>query len=319
MTQVNMSFKGIASFGRCKIVNLIDKWFSDFTILGVPYDAGTGFLPGARFAPRAIRDLSTRFSFFQNKGMNGYWDIETKEHFLKDLIVVDAGDTDILYLDTQYCFNTITDNTQKILKHDSIPVIIGGDHSISFPVICGFVKNFEKICIIHIDAHLDYRNDFFGVKHAHGSPLRRICELSQVDEALAIGVRGMRHSEEDYKDALSDGVKIITARNIRNWRYDAIEEIKKLLPKNQSVYVTIDIDFLDPAFAPGTGTPEPGGFDYPFLNDILKCISSNCSVVGFDLVEVNPMNDPTKITSLLAAEIIIGFMANIWKQKTLNK
>jgi len=318
IAQVNMSFKGIASFGRCKIVNLNDKWVSDFTILGVPYGFGVAYFPGARFAPREIRDLSTGCSFFRNEGSNGYWSIEAKEDFLRDSIVVDVGDVD-LSLDTKYCLNNITDSTRKILQHHSIPVMIGGDHSISFPIVRGFVEYFKILNIIHIDAHLDYKHELCGVKYAQGSPLRRISELPQVHDILAIGCRGKRHTEQDYEDALNRGVKIITSKDIRIYREDAIKEIKKLLPKNQLVYVTIDIDFLDPAFAPGTGSPTPGGFDYPFLMEILESISLECNVVGFDFVEVNPLNDTNRITSRLATEIIVGFMSYIWKQKSIKK
>lgn len=148
-------------------------------------------------------------------------------------------------------------------------------------------------------------------------PLRRISELSQVKDILAIGIRGPRHQERDYKDALDRGVKIVTSRDIRKWEEGniAIKEINNLLPNNQLVYVTIDIDFLDPAFAPGTGSPTHGGFDFAFLIDILENIASKCHVIGFNLVEVNPFNDSSKITSRLASEIIVEFMANIWKQR----
>ncbi len=317
--QVNMEFKGIASFGRSKMVNINDKWISDFTIIGIPYDAGVAHIPGSRFAPREIRDVSTRYSFFGNEGSNGYWSIESKEYYLKKSIVVDAGDTDVLCLDTQYCYAQIASSIEKILENNSIPVIIGGDHSISFPVLEGFVKKHKTISIIHLDAHLDYRNEFCGVNYSHGSPLRRICELPQISSALAIGCRGKLLLEEDYKDALNRGIKVMTAKDIRRLNSLAIEEIRKLLPQDHPVYVSIDIDFLDPSIAPGTGVCEPGGFDYPFLMEVLEHISLQCKVVGFDLVEVNPMVDLSKMTSRIASEIIIGFMAYLWKQKEFKK
>lgn len=317
--QANMEFTGIASFGRSKIVSINDKWISDFTIIGIPYDAGVAHIPGTRFAPREIRDVSTRYSFFGDESSEGYWSIESKEHYLKDSVVVDAGDTDILCLDTEYCFEQITDSIGKILENNSIPVVIGGDHSVSFPVLAGFAKKYKTINIIHLDAHLDYRNEFYGVNYSHGSPLRRICELPQINGALAIGCRGKLLLEEDYQDALNRGVKVITARDIRKLNSLAIEEIAKLLPEGEPVYVSIDIDFLDPSIAPGTGVCEPGGFDYPFLMELLEQIALLCKVVGFDLVEVNPMVDLSKMTSRIASEIIIGFMAYIWKQKVLKK
>ena len=139
--RANMMFTGIASFGRCAIVNVDSPWEADFAIFGAPYDEGTGFRPGTRFGPRGIRDLSLRFAVLGGDGLDGYWDIERKSYFLRGVRVVDAADADILYLDIDHSFQSITNGVKSIISHNAIPVVLGGDHSISYPV----VRAFEKI------------------------------------------------------------------------------------------------------------------------------------------------------------------------------
>lgn len=312
MKRANMAFTGIASFGRCPVVQPEGDWKADFAVLGVPYDAGAGYRPGARFGPRSIRDISTRFSFFGGAGNNGYWHIGDKKPYLADVAVVDAGDTDVLYLDVDHCFESIEESVRSILEHGAVPVILGGDHSISYPVVKAFGDSQKDLAILHLDAHLDFRDELLGVRLAHGSPLRRESELPFVTSAAAVGLRGLRHNLSDYNDALESGVVVVPASEIHeNGLAHVFDILAKTWEKKRPVYVTIDVDFLDPAFAPGTGTPEPGGFTYPALREILKFAASRYKVVGFDLVEVNPMVDTSQITALLAAQAVIEFMGFI--------
>ena len=311
MKRANMAFTGIASFGRCPVVQIDEDWQANFAVLGVPYDAGAGYRPGARFGPRSIRDVSTRFAFFGGTGSSGYWNIGNKKPYLSDVTVVDAGDTDVLYLDVSHCFESIESSVGGLLKHGAIPVILGGDHSISYPVVKAF-SSLEDVAILHLDAHLDFRDELLGVRLAHGSPLRRLSELPFVTSAVAIGLRGLRHNLSDYRDALDSGVVIVSATEIhQNGEKHALGVLERTWEKDRPVYVTIDVDFLDPAFAPGTGTPEPGGFTYQVLMGILEFVTSRFNVVGFDIVEVNPMVDASQITALLAAQAVIEFMGFI--------
>lgn len=312
--RVNMAFTGIPSFGRSPIVEIDGPWSADFAILGVPYDAGTGYRPGPRFGPRSVRDVSTRFPFFAQDGEKGFWSILEKRHFHEGVRVVDAGDADVLYLDLDYSFQSITDSVKRILERDAVPVIIGGDHSITFPVVRAFENN-GPLSILHFDAHLDFRDEVRGVKFAHGSPLRRSLELDHISSAVAIGVRGLRHQKPDYEDALEMGVKVVTAEELRKDPADVAETLRRTWTKGAGIYVSIDIDFLDPAFAPGTGTPEPGGASYPVLRDLLREVAGEFDVRGFDVVEVNPMVDNAQITSLLAAQIVTEFSAFIWDSR----
>lgn len=309
MKKANMAFTGIASFGRCPVVQVDGDWQADFAVLGVPYDAGAGYRPGARFGPRSIRDISTRFAFFGGAGSNGYWHIGDKKPYLSDVTVVDAGDTDVLYLDVDHCFESIEESVRGILEHGAVPVILGGDHSITYPVVKAFCASQKDLAILHLDAHLDFRDELLGVRLAHGSPLRRSSELPFVTSAAAVGLRGLRHNLSDYNDALESGVVIVPALEIhRDGEQQVRSVLEKTWEKDRPVYVTIDVDFLDPAFAPGTGTPEPGGFTYPVLRGIMEFAASRFNVVGFDIVEVNPMVDASQITALLAAQAAIEFM-----------
>ncbi len=313
--RVNMAFTGIPSFGRSQIVDLEDLWRADFAILGVPYDGGTGYRPGTRFGPRAVRDMSTRFAFYGGKeGKEGFWSIVDKRHYLKGVHLVDVGDTDVLYLDMDYSFQSITESVKKILEKNTTPVAIGGDHSITFPVLRAF-ENEGPLKVVHLDAHLDFRDELHGVRFAHGSPLRRVLELENISSAAAIGVRGLRHAESDYEDAMQMGVTIITVEQLLADPSGVVQSLKQSWGEDSKIYVTIDIDFLDPAFAPGTGTPEPGGADLPVLRILLRDLARGFEVTGFDLVEVNPMVDSSHITSLLAAQIITEFTAFIWDKE----
>lgn len=301
--RVNLSFTGIASFGRAPTVTNIENITADVAVLGIPFDEGTGFRPGTRFGPRGIRNLSTRFPFFNGKG---YWDIQQKKSFLKNVTLVDCGDTDVLYMDPDYTFNQIHNDVKKLLNTGVLPVFLGGDHSITIPI----VETFERqMCYIHLDAHLDFRDNVKGVKKAHGSTLRRVSEMSHVTKCVAIGIRGIRHEETDVKDAIKNGINIITTSELRA---QGVAESLSVIPSGCDYYVSIDIDILDPSIAPGTGTPEPGGLLYPELKEILKGIAKKGKVLGFDIVEVNPMIDPTEITQLLGGQIVVEFLGEIF-------
>jgi len=300
------AFTGIPSFARAPVA-----WpptgEADAAVLGVPYDEGSGFRPGTRFGPRAIRESSLRYAFFGlGPGKRGYWDLDLGRRRLTQLRLVDCGDVDIVALDLEGNFQRITGAVATLVAQGAMPIILGGDHSITFPAVRG-LQHDGPLSLVHIDAHLDYRDDVGGIRLGHGCPIRRIAELPFVQEIVTLGIRGLRTDEDDLQAARARGNRVVTAAAIRQ---AGVAAALAQVPPAERIYVTFDIDALDPGVAAGTGTPDPGGLSYPEVRDLLQGIARKGEVVGFDLVEVNPWLDPTGVTPLIAAQLIIEFLAS---------
>ncbi len=301
-----LSCFGPATFVKAPVVDIDSDWSADIAVLGVPFDQGTGFRSGTRWGPRAIRDMSVRFSSLSAPGAPGFWDMRTG----RDKAVckfVDCGDVDIVPLLWEDNFERITSSVENILKRKALPFVLGGDHSITFPVMRAF-EGSDPITVVHFDAHMDYRDEAMGVRYGHGNVLRRVRELPWVEKIVAIGIRSSRTRKEDFEASLRDGNEIIQAWEVHT---NGVEELASRLPTDKYVYVTFDIDGMDSGIAPGTGTPEVGGLDFEQARGILEFVCEKNRLVGFDLVELNPSLDPTQITALLANQIIIetaGFL-----------
>jgi agmatinase len=308
--QVNLPFTGIASFCKFPIHTDLETLSGDVAIFGVPWDEGVGYRPGARFAPRSLREYSTRFSFHE-RGVkkSGYWDIENKKRYLEKIRLADCGDQDVLYLDVQKTFSAVTDSVGRILSAKAFPVILGGDHSITVPVVQAFRK-YKPLHMVHFDAHLDYNDSVEGVLLANGSPIKRVSELDFIGEIIQIGMRGIRAREDAYNDSMSRKNKIIT---MSDFRRQGVDGVLRKIPKG-NLYVTIDIDVLDPSIAPGTSSPEFDGMIYHEIRDLLEGVASRGKVVGFDLVEVNPFLDAIGLTQSAAVMIILDFLGAIFKK-----
>jgi len=287
----------------------LNKLSADVAIFGVPWDEGVGFRPGCRMGPRAIREYSTRYAFGE-RGVtaSGYWDIETKQRYLQNVSIVECGDHDILYTNLEETFGALTDNIKRILDQKAFPVILGGDHSITFPSVRAF-KEFGPLNVFHFDAHLDYNDEIFGVKYANGNPLKRVSELPFVNRIVQVGIRGIRVREDAYQDSESRGNLIITASQVRD---KGIEEVVNRFPEGGNVYVTVDIDVLDPSVAPGTGSPCPDGLLYRELKALLQGVAGCGKVIGMDLVEMNPYVDRSGLTASVATMTILEFLAAIF-------
>jgi agmatinase len=307
--QVNLPFTGIASFCKFPIHTDLETLSADVAIFGVPWDEGVGYRPGARFGPRSLREYSTRFAFHERGvGKNGYWDIERRKRYLEKVRLVDCGDQDVLYLKVEETFSAITDSVEKILSVKAFPVILGGDHSVTFPVVRAF-RNRKPLHIIHLDAHLDYNDSIEGVLLANGSPIKRVSELDFVGGIIQVGMRGIRAREDAYNDSLSRDNKIIT---VSDFRRTGAERVLSQIPDGGFIYITIDIDVLDPSIAPGTSSPEFEGMTYKEIKDLLTGIPSRGKVVGFDVVEVNPLLDAVGLTQSAAVMIILEFIGAVF-------
>ena len=303
---LGLSCFGPASFLKAPITTPEAGWTADVAFLGIPFDQATGFRSGARWGPRAIRDISVRFSAVSAPGQPGYFDLRSGLD-RATCTVVDCGDVEIVPLLWETDFEMITGAVGAILAKGAFPLIAGGDHAVTFPCVRAF-EGRGPITVVQIDAHLDYRDEAMGVRYGHGNVLRRVRELPFVERVISVGVRSLRTRREDAKAHGDDGNTIIPAWDLHAHGIDALAG---LLPRNANVYVTFDIDAMDPAIAPGTGTPEVGGLSYEQARRLIEIVFAENRIVGFDLVEMNPSLDVSEITALLSAQIMleaIGFL-----------
>ena len=301
---------GIPTFGKAPLVNIDEEWEADVAIIGVPFDQAVTFRPGARFGPRAVREAALRYAFFSTS-TPGYWDIRTEQWRIQKR-VVDLGDVDMVPLDHNQCYRNVTESVRAILKKGALPVTIGGDHSITLPVLQAFDEQ-EPFTLIHFDAHTDYRDQIGGQKIGHAQVIRRACELPWVKRCVSIGIRAMRTDPADIRDMVKRGNTVLTSHDVQTEGAEAIAV--KYFPRGERVYVTFDIDCMDPSLAPGTGTVEAGGLYYEQTRQMLQSIAECNTVVGFDMVEVNPMLDVADVTALLAAQLTLDFLGFVYPGK----
>lgn len=295
----NIPFTGIAKFAGYPFWQRGQQ--TDAVVLGIPYDEGTTYRPGARFGPRAIRDASMFYSY--DKQEDRFYDADRRKWILSGKTIADAGDVSIEPLSLEKNWESITEAVTSILNVDAIPAILGGDHSITYPVIKAFAG--QSFHYVHFDTHADC-DQMFKSKFTHGSPVMHVMEEARVEAITLIGIRGLTNSGHDVSRIQAQGITIITARELR----------KKLLQptsnlfKEGNYYISLDIDFFDPSAAPGTGTPEPGGLFFPDFSDVVHLIADRGNIIGFDVVEVNPQLDGRgAITAHLAARCVLELMS----------
>ncbi len=309
--RLNLPFTGIPSFLRSPIEPDLSRLDADVAILGAPSDEGSPWKPGARFAPRAIREMSVRYvGYGAQQARGGYFDIDEGRRFLEyetlNRRIVDCGDVDIVYTNPERTFANITAAVEAILGRGALPVVLGGDHAITYPVVRAFK---QPLSVVHFDAHLDFRPFVHGVNFSNGMPIRLLADLPNVGQIIQVGIRSLRTSQDDVQDALARGNDVVT---VEEYRRRGIEGVLEKLPRGGQTYVSIDIDVLDMPLVPGCASSEVNGLTYEELRQTLFTIADQAEVVGFDLVEVNPMLDvPSENTSLIAAQLIMEFLARI--------
>jgi agmatinase len=298
----NLAFTGIATFMRSPFVEDLVGLKADWAVLGAPYDEGSPFAPGSRFGPRSIREHSLRFR------TAGLFDSATRQPALTGFVarggLVDIGDIDVLPSNPAATLRNLTDTVRSVLDRGARPLVIGGDHAVSFPVIAAFA---EPIHVIQFDAHTDYMPVSPEIQHSNGQGFRKIHGLEQVASLTQIGIRGLRNYASDIRDAEAAGSRIV---HMPELRASSPADLIGHIPEGAPVYVSIDIDAYDMSLTPGCVSAEPGGLLWEDMTAILQAIAARTSVRGFDLVEVNPMLDVgTGVTSYLAAMTIIQFLA----------
>ena len=290
---------------------------ADVAVVGVPYDLGHGTNPGTRFGPQAIREASG----VQAARNIGLYDSDRDESVLVGVRLVDIGDVVAPPAQIELTLDRITAVIGTIVERGALPVVLGGDHSITFPVLRGYGKRAQKLHLIHLDAH----HDFSGTtdpssglpSYRHGNHVRHAIDLPWVSGVTMIGLRGIvgPQAQGAIQEARKRGVQIVSASNAIRM---GAEKVAASIPNAEGYYVTIDIDVMDPSLAPGTGTAVPGGFTYYQLRELLAAIAVRSRVVGFDLTEVSPPNDFESTTSRLASYLVIEFLGAIFKARPVS-
>lgn len=268
----------------------------DACFVGIPMDIGTSNRPGTRLGPRQIRDESR---------MLRPYNMATRAAPFESLQVADIGDVPINTFDLKKSVDIITEAYRDILSHDVVPLTLGGDHTLTWPILRAVKEKHGPVALIHVDAHADINDHMFGETVAHGCPFRRAWEDGslQNDKVFQIGLRGTGYSAEDFDWGREKGWTVVQAEECWYRSLAPLMQEVRATIGDAPVYLSFDIDSLDPAFAPGTGTVEPGGLTtHQALEIIRGCAGLN--LVGCDLVEVSPPYDPSGNTALIAANLL---------------
>ncbi|MFK7753097.1 MAG: agmatinase [Sedimentitalea sp.] len=287
-------FSGPNTFMRLPSENVLTGL--DVAILGIPMDIGTSWRSGTRFGPKQIRAESA---------MIRPYNMATGAAPFEKLQVADIGDLAINTFSLSNSLRIISDSYDAILKHDLIPVAMGGDHSITLPILRAMARKHGPVALVHIDAHADVNDEMFGERETHGTVFRRAYEegLIQADKTYQIGIRGTGYGASDFTEAAGWGFQQFPAHVLWNQSLARMgSEIRRDIG-DRPCYVTYDIDSLDPAYAPGTGTPEIGGLTTPQALELIRALKG-VNIVGCDLVEVSPPYDPSGNTALTGANLL---------------
>jgi len=287
-------FGGIATFMRLPGTSTLADL--DVAVLGVPFDLGTSNRPGARFGPRGIRSESVLIRPYN---------MATRAAPFDSLRVDDLGDVATNAFNLADSVGRIEAHVEMILAHDVKTLTMGGDHTIALPILRAIAKKYGPVGLVHIDAHTDINDSMFGEQITHGTPFRRAMEEGLLDgpRVAQIGVRATGYAADDFDWSRQQGFRVVQAEDC--WHRSLVplmNEIRDQLGEGP-VYISFDIDGLDPAFAPGTGTPEIGGLTVPQALEIIRGCRG-LDVVGADLVEVAPIYDTSGMTALTAANLL---------------
>lgn len=293
-------FSGIPSFGRAPFRS--EAGSADVAILGAPYDSSTSNRSGTRMGPRAIREQSLL--------LWGYNNVLQVAPF-EELSLVDLGDVAVVPPSVTATHLAIEQAAREVLKTSASLITLGGDHSITLPLLRAHAQRHGPLAVVHFDAHPDtWDHEYLDQKYSHGTPFVRALEEGLIDPAayVQLGIRGPTGGPQDYEDALRLGTRMITLEEFRTRTVgDVIAEVRQRIG-TRPLYLTLDIDCVDPAFAPGTGTPEVGGFTSYEILQLVRGLQG-LSLVGADLVEVSPPYDHSGITSILAANLVFEFLS----------
>ena len=279
----------------------------DVALLGIPYDGGTSYRTGARFGPRAVREQSSLIR---------PWNPVLKVHPFERLRVADCGDVDVVPISIERTLAAIQARVGEVMADGAMPVCVGGDHSVTLGILRAVARRHGPVGVVHFDAHPDTWDEYFGSKFFHGTPFRRAVEegLIEPKRMIQVGIRGPLYGDEDFAFHDQYGIEVVRIEAVKEHGTAWVTERLNRL-RGGPVYLSFDIDAVDPAFAPATGTPEVGGLtSYEAL--VLVRALAGLNLVGADVVEVSPPYDgPGQITALLAANLLFEIVSLLALQK----
>lgn len=291
---VNPRYSGIATFARLPRIEDVPR--ADIAVVGIPFDSGVSYRPGTRFGPSHVRESSRLL-----RPYNPAQDVSP----FAIAQVVDAGDIPVNPFDLTEAVSEVERAALALGEQVQHIVTIGGDHTVALPLLRAVAAKHGPVAVLHFDAHLDTWDTYFGAPITHGTPFRRASEEGLIDLTASchVGTRGPLYSKQDLEDDERLGFSIVSSEYIEEHGVEA--GIARILQRigDKPLYVSIDIDVLDPAHAPGTGTPEAGGLTSRELLRILRALSSQ-NIVGADVVEVSPAYDHAQMTGIAASHVV---------------
>ena len=297
-------FAGPATFARLPTAEQVPQW--DIAVVGIPFDGGTSYRPGARFGPAAVRQGSRLLRPYNPT-------LDTLPFELAQ--VVDAGDLACSPFDVEAAVTQIEAGADALLAGGGRLVAIGGDHTIALPLLRATSRLHGPLALVHFDAHLDTWDTYFGQRYTHGTPFRRAWEegLLLPEHTLHVGLRGPLYSSADLRDDVGMGFAQVTTDDVADRGVAAVVDQILRRVGDAPLYVSVDIDVLDPAHAPGTGTPEAGGLSSRELLSLLRGLDA-ATVVGADVVEVSPAYDHAEITAIAASHALYELVTVMARQ-----
>ena len=299
-------FAGVKTFMRMEHVVTTDD--IDFAVVGIPYDTCASFRVGTRLGPAAIRDASALAA----KPFNGPLNVGIFDWCSG----VDYGDLGSVPGYIEESFELITEGMLPFFEKGIVPVAMGGDHSVTLPELRACAKVNGPVALIHFDAHYDTIHEYFGKPYNHGTPFYHAAKEGLVDtsKSIQVGIREGRYGPEDLTNSTDLGYQVLRADECHKMGMEAVLKAIRARVGSAKAFLTFDIDFLDPAYAPGTGTPVPGGFTTAQALELVRGLA-DLNIVGYDVVEVSPPYDPTGITSIAAAGLMQEFISHVAYKK----
>ena len=308
----DVTFLGVDA---CDLTDPASYKGADVVIIGAPFDGGTSYRAGARFGPNAVRQAC----YLEHDGSRPH--LALRVDGLKDLRVVDAGDLEMYSGDVEKSCAALEKVVEEVSKSGAFPLVIGGDHTITWPNATGLARarGWGRLGVIHFDAHADTGNVTFGSLVGHGQPMRRLIESGAVrgDRFLQVGLRGYWPEAETLSWMAAQGMRSfemseITSKGLAN----CLDEVIRIATDDcDGVFLSVDVDVVDPGSAPGTGTPEPGGLTSREILDAVRKITLEAPVIGMDVVEVSPPYDHADITALLASRVVLEALSALAKKQ----
>jgi agmatinase len=304
----DVTFLGV---DRCDLSDLSTYAGADVVIIGAPFDSGTSYRSGARFGPMAIRSTD----YLPHDGSRPHLALGVDP--LQDMRVVDAGDIEMPPTETELSLKRLEEAVHSVCAAGAIPVILGGDHTIAWPDIAGVARHLGagRVSVVHFDAHADTGEEQWGSLYGHGTPMRRLIEsgAARGDRFIQVGLRGYWPEPPTLAWMADQGMRWFEMTEVVERGLDAcLDEAEALAVDDcDGVFLSIDVDVVDPGMAPGTGTPEPGGLTGRQLLDAVRRLALRLPIVGIDVVEVAPAYDSADVTAMLANRVVLEALSGI--------